>query len=40
MDPTLVEGSRDQRLEAYRAIRDGILKRIKDRFAEKQASDT
>jgi len=40
MDPTLVEGSRDQRLDAYRATRDGIMKRIKERFAEKRASDT
>jgi protein-tyrosine-phosphatase len=40
MDPTIVEGSRDQRLDAYRATRDGILKRIKERFAEKRASDT
>ena len=40
MDPTIVEGSRDQRLEAYRAARDGIMKRIKARFAEKRASDT
>ena len=40
MDPTLVEGSREQRLEAYRATRDGIMKRIKDRFAEKPVSDT
>jgi protein-tyrosine-phosphatase len=39
-DPTLVEGNREQRLEAYRAVRDGLLKRIEDRFAEKQASDT
>ena len=40
MDPTIVEGSRDQRLDAYRAARDGIMKRIKERFAEKRASDT
>ena len=40
MDPTLVEGSRDQRLDAYRAARDAILKRIKDRFAGDRASDT
>ena len=39
-DPTLVEGNRDQRLDAYRAVRDAIMKRIQDRFAEKQASDT
>ena len=40
MDPTMVEGSRDQRLDAYRAARDGILKRIKDRFAGRRAADT
>ncbi|HEY0104934.1 MAG TPA: hypothetical protein VGB91_02535 [Rhizomicrobium sp.] len=40
LDPTIVEGSRDQRLAAYRAVRDGILARIKQRFAERQASDT
>lgn len=31
-DPTLVEGSRDQRLFAYRALRDDLLKKLKDRF--------
>jgi len=40
LDPTIVEGSRDQRLDAYRAVRDGILKRIQDRFSQRQASDT
>ena len=40
MDPTIVEGNRDQRLDAYRATRDAIMKRIMARFAEKQASDT
>ncbi|MBL6853061.1 MAG: arsenate reductase ArsC [Alphaproteobacteria bacterium] len=40
MDPTLVEGSRDQRLDAYRTTRDNIMRRIKTRFAEKRASDT
>lgn len=39
-DPTLVEGNREQRLDAYRAVRDGIMKKIKDRFAAEQASDT
>jgi protein-tyrosine-phosphatase len=39
-DPTLVEGNRDQRLDAYRLTRDALMKRIKDRFAEKSASDT
>jgi protein-tyrosine-phosphatase len=31
-DPTVIEGSREQRLEAYRAVRDELLKRIKTRF--------
>ena len=31
-DPTLAEGSRDQRLDAFRAVRDGLLKRIDARF--------
>jgi protein-tyrosine-phosphatase len=33
MDPTIVEGSREQRLEAYRAVRDGLMARIERRFA-------
>lgn len=32
-DPTLVEGSRDARIEAYRALRDVLDARIKDRLA-------
>ena len=40
LDPTVVEGNRDQRLDAYRAVRDAIHRRITDRFAEKRASDT
>jgi protein-tyrosine-phosphatase len=32
-DPTLSEGSRDRRLEAYRQVRDGLLARITQRFA-------
>ena len=32
MDPTLVEGSREQRLEAYRAVRDELARRIRERF--------
>ena len=31
-DPTVVEGSREQRLESYRGIRDQLMKKIKDRF--------
>jgi protein-tyrosine-phosphatase len=31
-DPKAVEGSREQRLEAYRDVRDQILARIRQRF--------
>jgi protein-tyrosine-phosphatase len=31
-DPTAVEGDRERRLEAYREVRDGLLKRIRERF--------
>ena len=31
-DPTAAEGSREQRLEAYRQVRDQILARIRERF--------
>ena len=32
VDPTGVEGSREQRLEAYRQVRDQLLARIRRRF--------
>jgi protein-tyrosine-phosphatase len=32
-DPTLAEGNREQRLDAYRAVRDQLLDRIRKRFA-------
>ncbi len=32
-DPTAVEGNREQRLDAYRAVRDQLLARIRQRFA-------
>jgi protein-tyrosine-phosphatase len=32
LDPTSVEGSREQRLEAYRAVRDELMARIRERF--------
>jgi protein-tyrosine-phosphatase len=32
-DPTAAEGSREQRLAAYRAVRDQLLARIRARFA-------
>lgn len=31
-DPSLAEGSREQRLNAYREVRDGLLSRIRARF--------
>lgn len=31
-DPTLAEGSREARLEAYRLVRDSLARRIADRF--------
>jgi protein-tyrosine-phosphatase len=39
MDPTTVEGSREQRLDAYRAARDEMMRRIKARFAVDRAGD-
>ncbi|MEO1193116.1 MAG: arsenate reductase ArsC [Pseudomonadota bacterium] len=33
MDATIIEGSRDQRLEAYRQVRDSLMRRIKERFS-------
>jgi protein-tyrosine-phosphatase len=32
-DPTAIEGSREQRLDAYRAVRDQLLRRIRERFS-------
>jgi len=40
MDPTVVDGSREQRLSAYRAVRDQLLERLKTRFAAPAAADT
>jgi protein-tyrosine-phosphatase len=31
-DATAAEGSREQRLDAYRAVRDDLMKRVKERF--------
>jgi protein-tyrosine-phosphatase len=31
-DPTATEGNREQRLDAYRAVRDELTKQIKERF--------
>jgi protein-tyrosine-phosphatase len=32
-DPSAVEGNREQRLDAYRQVRDQLLARIRERFA-------
>ena len=32
-DPTILEGSRDARLDGYRQVRDGLAARIEKRFA-------
>ena len=32
MDPTVQQGTREQMLDAYRDVRDGLMKRIKDRL--------
>jgi protein-tyrosine-phosphatase len=38
-DPTGVEGSREQRLDAYRDLRDQLLARIRERFARPSAGN-
>jgi hypothetical protein len=38
-DPSAIEGSRDQRLDAYRECRDLLMRRIRARFAVNRASD-
>ena len=37
-DPTAVEGDREARLEAYRMVRDHLLRRIRERFPPAPAS--
>jgi protein-tyrosine-phosphatase len=32
-DPTIAEGSREQQLDAYRDVRDQLMRRIKERFS-------
>jgi protein-tyrosine-phosphatase len=38
-DPTDAEGSREQRLGAYREVRDQLLNRIRERFAGQRAGN-
>jgi protein-tyrosine-phosphatase len=39
LDATAVEGSRTQRLDAYRAVRDELMQRIERRFAARAGAD-
>src|SRR5690606_6408912 len=32
MDPSVIEGGREERLEAYREVRDRLMDRIRERF--------
>jgi protein-tyrosine-phosphatase len=34
-DPTVVAGNREQMLDAYRDVRDGLMKRIRERFGQR-----
>ena len=38
-DPTAIEGSREQRLNAYRDVRDQLLRRIRERFSPGQPAN-
>jgi protein-tyrosine-phosphatase len=40
MDPTITEGSREQRLMTYRMVRDQLMQRLKQRFLAPAAADT
>jgi len=40
IDPTVTEGSREQRLMAYRMVRDQLMQRLKQRFLAPAAADT
>ena len=39
-DPTIVEGSREERLAAYRKVRGELMRRIKERFPTEAAAHT
>jgi protein-tyrosine-phosphatase len=38
-DPKVVEGSREQRLDAYREVRDMLMQQIRERFAGERAGN-
>lgn len=39
-DPSIAEGSREQRLDAFRQVRDQLMERIKQRFPMSGVADT
>lgn len=39
-DPSIVDGGRDERLQAYREVRDAIMDRIRERFSVAPAAHT
>jgi protein-tyrosine-phosphatase len=39
-DPSMIEGSRETRLESYRQVRDELFARIRERFPVASVSDT
>jgi protein-tyrosine-phosphatase len=39
LDATAVEGSRDQQLDAYRVVRDDLMRRVERRFSVERAGD-
>jgi protein-tyrosine-phosphatase len=39
-DPSIVEGGREERLQAYRQVRDDLMDRIRDRFRAEPAAHT
>jgi protein-tyrosine-phosphatase len=38
-DPTAIEGSREQRMNAYRDVRDQLLQRIRARFSPRRSGN-
>ena len=40
MDPTVLEGSREQRMDGYRMVRDEMVRRIRARFGADRAADS
>jgi protein-tyrosine-phosphatase len=39
LDPTDVSGNREQRLNAYRAVRDQLMQRIRERFSDSHSGN-